>query len=553
MKNKVLFWVPGGMPLMLHVEGAIAIGLKKRNVDVQAVICDGPFRACVKREIKDGTSPSTWALACKQCKESTMAVLDKMQIPYSFIGSFVKESDRQVFWNKVEGITYESLASLEYEGVNIGKNAQSAIIRYLQGSPLNGNEIVVREYAYSALVAAAAAKNAYGQLSPERVFMSHGTYIDWGPALQIAMNLNIPVVAWMASYLTGRFYFRQVEDNIRIDFHNLNKGTWPKLKSYGFSVSQKEALDTYLHKRYLKNVSFDMKKFQLYSGASDTLRNKYQIRADKPLWGIMCHINWDAVSDYSPMTYPSFDDWIIDTVKIISKIDSVDWIIKVHPAESWDNPATGVQVLLEKHFPTLPDHVRIIKAEEEINPLDFFQMIDGGVTVYGTSGLELTLQGKPVILAGEAHYGDKGFTYDGLTPASYRDLLERASTFKKLTEDQLESARIYAYCYFLQRQIPFPVVKDPDTIWWQFQEHKAHLLEPGKDPFTDFICERVMDGKDFIMSEALIKNSETVYNLSLGEIFCNKIRKLKRGIMAGVRKMLPAKMVYMIKNKKLAR
>ena len=56
------------------------------------------------------------------------------------------------------------------------------------------------------------------------------------------------------------------------------------------------------------------------------------------------------------------------------------------------------------------------------NPFDFFQLVDGDVTVYGTSGLELALLGKPVILAGEAHYGGKGFTYDGLSQNSYKEL-----------------------------------------------------------------------------------------------------------------------------------
>jgi len=36
---------------MLDVEGAIAVALKLDGADVHAVICDGPFRVCVRREI----------------------------------------------------------------------------------------------------------------------------------------------------------------------------------------------------------------------------------------------------------------------------------------------------------------------------------------------------------------------------------------------------------------------------------------------------------------------------------------------------------------------
>src|SRR5882672_7579237 len=84
--RRVLFWVPGGMPLMLHVEGAVAAALASRGVEVHAVICDGPFRACVRREISAGKPVSEWAKECKGCRRDSASVLDSMGIPYSFIG-----------------------------------------------------------------------------------------------------------------------------------------------------------------------------------------------------------------------------------------------------------------------------------------------------------------------------------------------------------------------------------------------------------------------------------------------------------------------------------
>ena len=111
-----------------------------------------------------------------------------------------------------------------------GRNAHSAIIRYLQGESLTGHEEIVREYAYSALVCAEAAQRAIEKMSVSRVFMSHGTYADWGPALKVAVARKLPVIAWMASYLTARFYFRSVDDAARIDFHNLSQPGWENRK-----------------------------------------------------------------------------------------------------------------------------------------------------------------------------------------------------------------------------------------------------------------------------------------------------------------------------------
>lgn len=75
---------------------------------------------------------------------------------------------------------------------------------------------------------------------------------------------------------------------------------------------------------------------------------------------------------------------------------------------------------------------------------------------------------------------------------------------KPLSEEQKRLAKQYAYCFFIERQVPFPVVKDPDSNWWKFQFDKRELLLPGKDPFVDLICDRILDGQDFVMDESLV-------------------------------------------------
>lgn len=507
-RGRILFWVPGGMPLMLHLEGAIAAALMLRGFDVHAVICDGPFRACVRREISDGTPVSQWADRCGRCKRDSSEVLERLGIRYSFIGDYVPDSVRTSLWQATASVTWESLAEISHGGVHVGRNAASAVDRYLKGSRLEGNEDVVREYAFSALVCAEAAARAFERHAPSRLYMSHGMYVDWGPALHSALAHGVPVTAWMASYLSARFYFRHVEDPVRLDFHNMSEAAWQTRREQPLTAAQEARLKAFLDARYRERNSFDMKQLAAYTGEGQRLRAEYAPQAGKPVWGIVAHVNWDAVRDYSPMAYASFDDWMLATMREIIAIEDVQWLVKVHPAEAWDNPASGVERLIRDRFPVLPPHIRVISAQEQISPLDFFQLVDGGVTVYGTAGLEMALHGRPVILAGEAHYGGKGFTHDGLTPAAYCALLRKAATLSPLDEEQRAVARQYAYCYFIQRQIPVSVVRDPHTSWWRFQPKKRELLLPGGDPFVDFICRRIVDGKDFIMDDELVGMAE---------------------------------------------
>ncbi|MBI5296367.1 MAG: hypothetical protein HY869_12900 [Chloroflexi bacterium] len=504
----LLFWVPGGMSLLLEVEAVISIAMRLRGVRSHVIICDGAYRACVLREATSGTPVDQWQAACKACKARTSAVLEKMRVPYSFIGDYVPDSLKNELWNATASVSWDTLDDLSYDGVKLGKSTRSAVFRYLQGEDLVGHEPVVREYAFSALVCAAASARAMEVMSPSRLFLSHGVYVDWGPALQTALLRSVPVAGWKPSYLYAHFYFRHIDDGVRLGFHRLTRAAWDERKASPLSPAEEARLDEFMQHRYEENASFDLQsvKPKAYRGEIEKVRQNYVSHADKPVWGIMCHINWDSVKDYSPMAFDSFNDWILTTVGEIVNIPEVHWLVKIHPVEANYKGLMGMQYLIDSHFPSLPPHVKVIPAEENLNPLEFFQLIDGGVSVYGTSGLELALQGKPVILAGDAHYGGKGFTYEGLSPDEYVNLLHRAASLSRLSEEQVALARRYAYSYFIQREVPLRVLDEsqPNSKQWKFQYKRRHLLLPGKDPFMDFVCEHILNGKDFVMDENLV-------------------------------------------------
>jgi len=504
----VLFWVPGGMELLLHVETAIAAALKLRGYNVHAVICDSPSSACVKREVADGIPFENWRQLCGNCMAANRGVLELMGIPYSSVGDFVSQDTRKALWARAEQCTPDNVRELSHNGVTIGHNVVSSLIRYRRGFAVDIEEGVLQQYAYSALLIAESARVAIERFRPSRVFMSHGVYVDWGPALHTALSEGVPVTTWKSSYLSARFYFQQVGGG-NLDLYRLSDRAWQERRATPLTAEEEKDLDVALHTRYHKPVAFDVQRLHRNMGETERFRSHYRLDPAKPVWGVMCHINWDSVADYSPMAYASFNEWIIDTVEQVSRIPEVQWLIKVHPVEASYDREVGVEQLIETRFPNLPPHVKLIPATEQISPLEFFDMLDGGVTVYGTAGLELALAGKPVVLAGEAHYGRKGFTEDGLDVATYRSLLARAGSIGRPTAEQTALARQYAYSVFIQRQVPLPVVRDPHSLWWNLQHEKREQLLPGAEPFLDFICDRVIDGEDFIMGRELVDLAES--------------------------------------------
>ncbi|HVY06733.1 MAG TPA: hypothetical protein VHB46_12220 [Burkholderiales bacterium] len=491
---------------MLDVEAAIAVAARIRGHDVHAVICDGVAKACVKREITVDPDIEKWSEECASCRKSCENKLKFFNLDYSVFGDHISPARVEELRSIAGTVEWKDLPSFEFEGVKVGPSIRSSILRYLRGMDFNGDARLLREYVFAGLVALVAANNSYTREKATNVFMSHGIYVDWGPALRSAIDRGLKMTCWMGSYLHAAFYFRHPKDYVNLDFHNIDESTWIKEKS---PLSEVEArrLDHYLVNRYVKGKTFDVKELKSYGSVSEEFRRKFVFNNGKKTWAIFAHVNWDCVTDYAPMLFDDFNQWIASTISALENDDSVNWLLKVHPAEAWDNPATGVQAMVKERFQKLPDHIRIVGFDEDINPLVFYGLIDGAVTVYGTPGLEMAYLGKPVIMAGRAHYAGKGFTYDPGTREEYYELLHSARDVGPISTEKQDLAKRYSYIYFVQRQVPFPPVVNrrasKESNFWEFNIRSRNLLIPGGDRYVDFIVDRMIDDNEFLLPRDL--------------------------------------------------
>lgn len=502
VKKTILFWTTGGMIIQTQLEAVIAASLKLRGHKVHMILCDGVYKGCARRVDFPEVPVSEWWKYCNSCKRQNTQILDKMGIEYTYISGLVTEERAAELRKQADMISFENYKDIVHNDIHAGVHLESAMMRHTRGGSYEGLEEILREYAYAVLVVTEASNNAMNKFNPTNVYMSHGIYADWGPALSVALKKNIPVTSYICCYLTAHFYFGTVNKYDEV-FLTISDKSWSEYKNSELSNVQKEKLGNFLNRRYLGNGASDLKGIlKDYKGDKDFFYKKYDIDPDKPIWGVMTHINWDAVSDYFPMIHKNFDEWLFETVKEIQNIKDVQWLIKIHPSELNDNPETGCQKFIEKNFPDLAPHIKVIKMDDDISPKDFYNLLDGAVTVMGTGGLELSLSGKPVILAGKAHYSGKGFTYDSKTDAEYKKLLKGAKDIKYLDENMMSLAMKYAYIYFILKQIPLlPTIKEDLNIDFS----KLEFLYPGRNKFMDFLCEKIIDGEDFILPENLVE------------------------------------------------
>ena len=236
------------------------------------------------------------------------------------------------------------------------------------------------------------------------------------------------------------------------------------------------------------------------------LRKLLGISNSNPIVCLFTHVNWDACFDFASMIFETANEWVIESIKKMIDNNQVNWIIRIHPGDLTDGTVFTTDALIKKEFPNLPNHIKVIWSDMAVNSYSVYQLIDVGITIFGTVGVELSALGKPVILAGDAHYAGKGFVIDSSSRQAYFKHLDNSFAITLLSAEQIELAQQYAYSYFIQRQIPITMIdQSKGGHWGGLDINKLNELLPGKNKALDKICEGIMQGSDVILDEIALK------------------------------------------------
>lgn len=508
-KEKILFWNSGGGSWhdLIYVDGVISNALQLRGHQTHAIIFDGTYKSYAGRDIFKSIDSEAYKKDSIKDVKATESFVNEMDIEYSKFGDYLSEYEKKEAFSIANNISYDDVEEFEYKGLKIGKYIKSSLTRYLMGKEYSSKyRIILSEVCYGAILHLIVVSKVIEKIKPTKVFMSHAIYIDWGVALKFLISKNIQVFVFMEGRVPATYYFKRVTDYIDISPDKCHQITWEKEVKNNFKRDFRKKCDEYIFRRYFKNKSsdiiFDLENKESIAGFKD----RYSLINEKrPLWAIFCHINWDASGDLYKSIYSSFKEWFEKTFNEIVKNKNVVWLIKLHPLETKESRIITNKFI--KQFSNLKnaDNIKIIDYDEKLNPFLFQKMISGGVTVNGTSGLEAAMQGKPIILAGKPSYGGRGFTIDCDEVSNYVDTLKNAHKISLLTQNQIELAYKYCYLYFFRKQIKLPIFNDPfnkSQSAFIIQNDRLGDLIPGKEENLSFICDCIINDKEFVLEKA---------------------------------------------------
>jgi hypothetical protein len=179
---------------------------------------------------------------------------------------------------------------------------------------------------------------------------------------------------------------------------------------------------------------------------------------ERPVVLLATNVLGDSLTLGRNLICPSMSDWISRTVQYFAMRKDVQLVIRIHPGEQLTHGPSMLTVI-QASLPELPDHIHVIRPDEKVNTYDIMELTSLGLVYTTTTGLEMALQGIPVIVAGETHYRKARFCQAPNTWREYIDMLETSLadlSARRLSTEQIELAWNYAYRFFFEFPQPFP-------------------------------------------------------------------------------------------------
>lgn len=377
----------------------------------------------------------------------------------------------------------DQLLNLEYLGARAGRFAAAGSLRSLRVGDLNLKSEQVRRHVSERLLgamrSAAASRALIRRVKPQlAVFIDRG-YTPEGELFDLCLKSGVDVITYNAAHKNNQLIFKRYKLENR-DVHpvSLSRESWDLLRQIEWTESHRKKLRDEIYTNYATGewCGEVATQFQKRMVPSSELRQRLRLDPARKTAAIFSHIFWDATFFWGRDLFSNYEEWFVEAIRAACANPSVNWIVKVHPANVTKNIRDGVSgepsemTVIRRHIGELPPHISLIPADSDINTYSLFDVIDFCLTVRGTIGIEAASFGKVVLTAGTGRYDHLAFTVDSETREEYLERLAKISEIPPLSPSQRELAERFAYGVFLLRPFPLEMV----TLEYQ-QDAKASI------------------------------------------------------------------------------
>jgi len=304
----------------------------------------------------------------------------------------------------------------------------------------------------------------------------NGANVEFGAAYHTTRYLGIPTVTYEFSEDRGQIWLAQDEEVVRQNTDLL----WQARAHLPLTAEQRREIeDLESARRGARTFGLSDRLWQdVPAGSVEQTRAALGLD-NRPVVLLATNVIGDSLTLERNIFSNSMSEWITRTVRYFTSRTDVQLVIRIHPGERYSKGFSAIEII-NKVEKQLPENIHVVGPLEKVNTYDVMRLTALGLVYTTTTGLEMAMDGIPVVIAGETHYRKRGFTFDPNTWDEYFEILDRVlanPARPRLTDDQIDMAWNYAYRFFFEYPRPFP--------WRVVQFWKDYEVWPMARVFSD--------------------------------------------------------------------
>lgn len=290
---------------------------------------------------------------------------------------------------------------------------------------------------------------------PDVVIVPNGLILELGALYEVARYLGIDVVTYEFGEQRDKIW---IDQNAPVMYQDTSE-MWAAYKDQPFTAEERTRIEELIASRRDASLWQEFSRQWQHAPAEGKQAVKEKVGLDdRPVVLLASNVIGDSLTLGRQVFSESMTAWIERTLAYFSDKPEVQFVLRIHPGERYTE-GPSVEEILQEKFQSVPEHFRIISADDPVNTYDLIAAADLGLIYTTTVGMEMAMSGLAVISCGKTHYRGKGFTLDPESWEEYFSLLEQvlAEPEKfRVTEAQRDLAWHYAYRFFFNYPFPCP-------------------------------------------------------------------------------------------------
>jgi hypothetical protein len=489
-KRILFFDFRGGWSTNLAQDLVLAEGLRLRGARPVFATCSAYLPICdlANRRVAP-------PMPCDFCATYVGKMVEPLQFPLIRLNTFIPSEERRQVEREVAGLPLAALDHYEYRKVPVGALVRISVARFLLRSRVDQSpfaESVWRRFVISGTLVTAALQRLLDQDRPDLIWTMNGTFFSEGILQHLAEERGIPFLDYEAGYRANAILVarNQIAGYYEMDSH------WATETNRPLTPGEAEELEAYLRQRRTGKDIFIASMYPSMQTSMPAIRQQLGLDSQKPLVLMLTNVIWDSSVVNRDTIFGHVSQWLETTLEHFIRCPEIQLVVRIHPGEAstalneTEEPVGG---LIRERFPVLPPHIKIVEPTDDISSYTLMEMAQYGVTYASLSGLEMTLAGKPVIVAGKTHYAGKGFTYTPASIAEYQDWLAHLDCLAPPSPQQIELARRYAFMLFCRASHPYPFATTLSQSRIRFNFSRLEDLAPGQNAALDYLCDKILN------------------------------------------------------------